>query len=159
MGSMTVGVDISAPAERVFRMMCDLEKAPERIDDIKKLEVLTEGPFGVGTRWRETRVMFGKEATEEMEVVGVDPGVGYTVRAESHGTKYVTTMACQSKGIDACRVEFTFGWTPVSLFARVMSPLAFLMKGTLRKCLERDLNCLKRAAEGSGGAAPSVAPA
>ncbi len=33
--------------------------------------------FGVGTTWRETRVMFGREATEVMEIVAVDEGRSY----------------------------------------------------------------------------------
>ncbi len=147
MGSMTMGVDVAAPAERVFPILCDLDGAPERIDGILSVEVLTDGEFGVGTRWRETRKMFGKEATEEMEVVAVDPGRGYTVTAESCGNHYETTMACVPQGDDACRVEFTFGWTPVSLGAKLMSPMMFLMKGVLRKCVEDDLACIKRAAE------------
>jgi len=147
MGSMTVGVDVEAPAGRVFPILCDLEGAPERIEGIKKIEVLTDGPFGVGTRWRETRVMFGKEATEVMEVVAMEPGRSYTVTAGSCGTRYETVMACEPRGADGCRVEFRFGWTPVSLGAKLMSPLGFLMKGMLRKCIADDLADIKRGAE------------
>ena len=43
------------------------------IPDITALEMLSEGPFGEGTRWRETRVMFKKEAVEEMWVTGFPP--------------------------------------------------------------------------------------
>ena len=147
MGEMKVGIDVEASAERVFPMLCDLEGAPERIDGISKVEVLTEGPFRVGTRWRETRIMFGKEATEVMEVVSIEPGTSYTVTADSHGTHYETTMACHAQGDGRCRVEFTFGWTPVSMGAKLLSPMAFMMKGMLRKCVEKDLACIKRSAE------------
>ena len=82
-----------------------------------------------------------------MEVVAVDPGKSYTVTADSHGTHYETVMACIPNGGDACRVEFTFGWTPVSVGAKLMSPLGFMMKGMLRKCITEDLECIKRSAE------------
>lgn len=147
MGTMSVGIGVEAPAERVFEMLCDLEGAPERIDQIIKTEVLTEGPFGVGTRWRETRKMFGKEATEEMEVVSMEPGRSYTVTAASCGSEYVTTLRCVPEGAGRCRVEFEFGWKAVTLGAKLMSPMVFFMKGMLRRCIESDLACIKRAAE------------
>lgn len=148
MGTMTMGIDVAAPAERVFPILCDLEGAPERIDAIMKIEVLTDAEFGVGTRWRETRKMFGKEATEEMEIIAVEPGRSYTTSANSCGSHYETVMSCEPRGANGCRVEFRFGWTPVTLGAKLMMPMAFLMKGVMRKCIQQDLECIKRAAEG-----------
>lgn len=50
-------ITINAPIEKVFDVFTDLEKAPERVKGIAKLEIL-EGPLRiqVGTKWRETRV-------------------------------------------------------------------------------------------------------
>ena len=73
MKPIVVSVDIDVPIDRVFSIATDLQNAPERIGGITKLEVLTDGPFGLGTRWRETRVMFGREATEVMWVTAFDP--------------------------------------------------------------------------------------
>ena len=36
----------------------------------------------------------------------------------------------------------------VSLWAKLMSPLFALMKGTMRKCFEDDMDALKKAIEG-----------
>ena len=69
MTSFEVSTVISASPERVFALFTDLAHAPDNIRAIKKLELLTPGPMCMGTRFRETRVMFGKEATEEMEVI------------------------------------------------------------------------------------------
>ncbi len=66
MSTITTSVLVLAPVDRTFEAFCELDKAVERIPGITALEVLTDGPFGEGTRWRETRLMFKKEATEEM---------------------------------------------------------------------------------------------
>ena len=64
MADITVSTHVYAPLERVFEVYTQIDKAAERIPGITDLEVLSEGPFGEGTRWRETRVMFKKKATE-----------------------------------------------------------------------------------------------
>ena len=58
MAQFTLKKHIEAPPERVFEVVTDLRGAPERIRGITKMEVLTEGPIGGGTRYRETRIMF-----------------------------------------------------------------------------------------------------
>ena len=90
MSTHTVSTHVSAPPVRVFAVYTDLEEAVERIPDITALEMLSEGPFGQGTRWRETGIMFKKEATEEMWVTHFDPPRSYDVEAESHGLNYST---------------------------------------------------------------------
>ena len=59
---------VSAPQAMVFEYVTDLRRAPERISGITKMEVLTEGPIRAGTRFKETRMMFKRECTEEMEM-------------------------------------------------------------------------------------------
>ena len=65
---------IDAPPEIVWTLITDIANSPQVISGIDSVTILgsTEG-FGVGTRWRETRTMFGKEATEEMEVSARSP--------------------------------------------------------------------------------------
>ena len=59
---------VTRPVEDVFAVFTDLHRAAERIRGIERLEVLTDGPVGKGTRFRETRIMFRREATEEHRV-------------------------------------------------------------------------------------------
>lgn len=66
MADISASTHVSAPVERVFEVYTEIHKAAERLPDIIALEVLSEGPFGEGTRWRETRVIMKKKATEEM---------------------------------------------------------------------------------------------
>ena len=140
----TIGSDtkINAPLERVFEVFTDFQNAAARIEGIKSLEVLTEGPIGVGTQFREPRVMFGKEATEEMEITDFQPNKSFRVEAESCGSHYIADYAFRAEN-NATIIERTFNARPVTLMAKLMSPMLFFMKGFLKKCLEDDLTCLK----------------
>ena len=68
MTTFTVKKHVNAPPELVFAKASDFANAPSFIGAIKKVEILTPGPIQAGTRFKETRVMFKREATEEMEV-------------------------------------------------------------------------------------------
>ncbi len=140
-------ISVDAPIERVFAVFTDLEAATENIAGVREVEVL-QGPsrLAIGTRWRETRVLFGKQATEEMWVTALDENRRYVVEAESHGTKYRTEYTFEpSEG--ATRVAMTFEGRPVSLGAKLMSWLGFLFQGAVRKALRQDLLDLKAVCE------------
>lgn len=63
---------ITARPEHVFRTMTDLDGASEWMPNLLELERLDDGPLVVGSEWRESRRMFGREATEHFEVTGLD---------------------------------------------------------------------------------------
>src|SRR5262245_31641766 len=152
MATVSVSTTIAAPVERVFALSTDLDNWAGHIKAIKKVEKLTPGPVGVGTRFRETRVMFGREATEEMTFTAFEPNRRYVLEANSCGAHFVSTFCFEPDG-SGTRVEVTCEARPVSLMAKLMSPFAFLMKGMLKKSLVGDMNDLKASAEGGGRAA------
>lgn len=132
---------INAPVERVFDVFTDLHNAAERIAGIESVEVLTDGPFAVGTRWKETRKMMGKLATETMWITAVQANRSYTAEAESCGTHYTSTYTFEP--IDGgTRVTMTFTGRPMTLLAKLVSPLGCLMTGTIRKMLIKDMDDL-----------------
>ena len=137
---------VNAPSDSVFEVFSDLRSAADRISGITKLEVVTDGPVGVGTRFRETRVMFKRECTEEMEITGFEPGRSYTVHCESCGAVYDSTFRFTPDG-PATRVEVEFNCRPVSFFAKIMSPLSALMMGPMKRCIDKDLEDLTTAIE------------
>ena len=150
---------IESPREVVFDLFTDLEKMADHIDGIARLEKLTEGPVGVGTRFRETRVFFKKEATEEMEFTRFEPGRSYTVECESCGAHYKSTYRFTPDG-EATNIEVEFMSRPLTLFAKIMAPIGNLMMGSMmKKCLRKDLDNLKAIAESGGTSlSPEVAP-
>jgi hypothetical protein len=143
---VAVTARIAAPVDEVFALATDLANAPGRIKGITKVELLTDGPVGVGTRFRETRVMFGRAASEVMEFAAFAPNRGYTLVAESCGACYVSTFRFEPDG-PGTMVYVEFAAKPLTFFARLMKPLGWLMAGMLKKCLQQDLDDLRAAAE------------
>jgi hypothetical protein len=138
---------IHEPVGKVFATFTNLREAAHHVNGIKKLEVLTDGPIGVGTKFRETRVMFKRESTEEMEITSFEPNQSYSVGCHSCGVEFNTTFRFVPKG-DSTEVQMNMNCKPVSLFAKIVSPLTSLMVGpTMKKCLNSDLDDLARVAE------------
>lgn len=145
MKSVTVSVEIKASREAVFAMAVDIPNFAKNISGITKVEELTEGPSAVGKKWRETRVMFGKEASEEMWFSRFEPPKGCEVRAESNGAKYLTTMTMEALGASETKVTVTFSGEAQTFMAKVMGfVMGPLMVGTIKKCLVEDLEDLKK---------------
>jgi hypothetical protein len=155
MFGFTVDRHIAAPPDVVFARASDFRRGHETISAIVKMDVLTDGPVRIGTRFRETRVMFGREATEEMTVTAFEPPKRYTLAAESHGSRYHTELSFAPDG-QGTRVTMSFAAMPVTFMARVMGVLMRpMMKGIVKMCA-KDLDDLKSAIERDRNAAISA---
>ncbi len=132
--------------DRAFEVFTDLRRAAERVRGIERLELLTEGEVGAGTRFRETRVMFKKEAVEEMEITAFEPPRSMRVEADSCGAHFRTVyrFTPQEQGT---LVEMELESQAHSLFAKLMSPLSRFMVKPMLKCLNDDMDDLAKVAE------------
>ncbi len=95
--------------------------------------------------------MFGREATEEMEITAFDPPRGYSVGCESCGCRYHSAFRFTPNGAGT-DVEMVFDAQPLTLAAKIMS---FLMKPMIKSVLKecaRDLHDLKAAMEADAAA-------
>ncbi len=148
MPSVTVSTTINAPQSRVFEVFTDLRAAAGRLSGLKSLEVLTDGPIGLGTRFRETRVFMGKDATETMEITSFSPPNAYEVTANSHGCAYHSILTFTPNSPTSTTAAMTFSATPNTLPAKLMSALmGWMVKGACRKAMQQDFDDLKRAIE------------
>jgi carbon monoxide dehydrogenase subunit G len=144
---LTVHRDIAAPAEKVWSIITDLERTRDVISGITALERTDGGSgFGVGTAWRETRVMFGRQATESMAVTALEEGRSYTVESDSRGAHYRSVMRVEPAG-EGSRLWWEFGAEPRTAGARLLSLVGKPFEGSMRKALERDLDDIAVAAE------------
>lgn len=145
--NIQTAITINAPMEKVFSVFSDLASAAERIAGIKSIEVLEGSPqMQVGTKWKETRIMFGKEATEIMWVTSLTLDKEYVVEAESHGAHYTSTYSFQEKD-GAVEVSMTFGSEPLTFAAKLMGLMFFLFAGATKKALYQDMEDLKKVCE------------
>ena len=141
---------IAAPIDVTFDVFSDIPNLQERIEGIVKVEVLSEVSQGVGTRWRETRVLFGREATEEMEISAFQPHHSYEVVASSRGFDYHSQYTfAEAEG--GTQVGLVFSGKATSLPARLMSPLGALFKKATQQALEADMDQLKALCEQRAG--------
>lgn len=99
---------VQAPVARVWDVLTDVAHADQTLGEVTKVELLTDGPYRVGTRWRETRRMFGKEATEQMQVTVVEPQTRTVVEADSSGVHYVTEFTLAPAPENATRLAVSF---------------------------------------------------
>ena len=137
---------IAAPPERVFKVFSDLDALAGRIKGIKRLEVLTAGPIGVGTRFRETRQMPRHEATEEMEITAFDRPRMYAVSCRSCGCLITTTFRFDPAP-NGTMVTVEISTQAQTWFARLLSPLGKMMIRMVQKCVTQDILDLKQVLE------------
>jgi len=140
-------IQIQADRARVFTVFRDLDNAATYINGISKVELL-EGPsqLSMGTKWRETRTMFGQEATEEMWVTGLEQDASYVVEAESRGTHYRSEYVFTTEQ-DGTRVDMTFEGRPMSFGARLAGVVGWLFLGATKNAFHKDMVDLKRVCE------------
>jgi uncharacterized protein YndB with AHSA1/START domain len=142
---------IAASAGRVWEALTDLDGMPSVLSGVERVEVLTQGPFTVGTRWRETRRMFGKQATEEMRVTACEPPSRYVVEADSQGTHYVSEFALSDSGPGSTTVRMTFTATSPGGFPGLLAKLlGGLGAKAVARAVTKDLADVAAAVEGSG---------
>ena len=151
-GPIDISQDIAAPAPVVWDLITAIEDSPHVITGIQSVERLDDGTeFGVGTRWRETRVMFGRSAQEEMTVSAVEPGRSYTTEAQHGDTHYTSTMSVVPTGGDACRLSMHFEAQTSGLLNKTLGAVVGkVMEGSTRKLMQQDLADIAEAAEKSG---------
>lgn len=155
MALFTIRKHVDAPREKVFEVASDFVNAAGFIRGITGIEMLTDGPVGVGTKFKETRVIMKREATEEMEVTAFDPPESYVLECESCGCRYRSEFRFTPSG-GGTDVEMTFEGKGLTVFAKVMS---FIMRPMMKMCMKetgKDLDDVKAAAEGKRAGAEAV---
>lgn len=141
--------ETTASPDQVWALMSDIEGSPDVLSGVIRVERLDDGDeFAPGLRWRETREIAGREASEELEVTAVDEGRSYTVEADSRGTHYRSVVTVEPAGTGS-RLSMTFtaettGGRISRLVARTMGKA---IEGATRKALQQDLDDIATAAE------------
>lgn len=133
-----------APPDRVWAMASDFANAPSRIRAITKVEMLTPGATGKGTRFREWR---GRQKVD-MEVVAWSPPRSYSLRGYAMGTEFTSEIRCVPDG-SGTRLEMEIQVRPTTFVAKLLSPLMAVMSKMMVKTCGKDLVEIAAAAERS----------
>lgn len=132
---------IRAPATAVFEMVANATNYTEAVPEIVKVGFLTDQRSGVGTRFRETRVMGRREATTELEVTEYVANERIRMVSDAGGTVWDTlfTVTPVEDG-DATRLELVMEAKPYRLRSRILVPL---MKRAVAKAVAGDMDAVK----------------
>lgn len=142
MGSINSGVTINATPETVFTVVSDFENSPDRIDWYEKVEMLTDGPVHIGTKWRETRRMNNRQSIEEWEVTAFESPNTFTAYCDSQDYDVEWTMRVAPDG-EASRLTLKMTTRPRTFIGKLMPPVEWLMSGMCRKMVRKDLESTK----------------
>jgi uncharacterized protein YndB with AHSA1/START domain len=92
MSTVAVSQLVDASVGRVWEVFTDVAGRAQWLSTVDGVEVVTGGPFGAGTVWRETRTMSdGEQVTEEFQVEECDPPRRFVVASPGIGAEYRTT--------------------------------------------------------------------
>ena len=122
MARITVTKTINAPLHVVFATVADIRQFAEAIPHIVGYEFLSETQTGVGTRFRETRVMHGKEASTVLEVTEYVENQRTRLVADSHGTVWDSVFEVREEG-GATVLTLTMDAKAYKLLPKLMNPL------------------------------------
>ena len=137
---------IDASVDKTYSLFCDFENSPKYIKDIDHVELLTEGPLRVGSVYRETRKSFGKTSSEEMEIVDLQENKFCKLVTENQGARFETYITF-SEDANKTKVEIEVKCKPISLRARLSTPMALFSKANIKRYMSNDLQELKKVLE------------
>ncbi len=140
--------NINATKEVVWQIITNIEHSVEHISAIESVEILNKPNEGlIGLKWVETRILFGKRATETMWVTHAEENAFYQTRAESHGAVYISKLSIEEKE-NGVVLSMSFNGEPQTFMAKVMSAIMGRMfKKATVKAVQKDLVEIKAAAE------------
>ena len=131
---------VQAPVEAVFDCVAHIQNFSNAVPDISKIEFLTQSRRGVGTRFRETRVMKGREATTELEVTEYDAPHRIRLVSDEGGTIWDTVFTTIATADGGTRLEMVMDARPYKLMAKIVNPFIGRM---ISKAVEEDMNAVK----------------
>jgi hypothetical protein len=148
MSTVAVTRLVTSPVAEVWRVFTDLPSRRHWLHTVTRVEMLTHGPFGAGTVWRETRTMAdAAEITEEFRVrecviperfVVTSPGIGADYRMT-----YTFVPVIEGRHRGGTMVTVIQDGNPTAPAGRLLA-LVFggLAARTLEGTLRRDLDDL-----------------
>lgn len=145
----TLTQHVNASPEKVWAVLSDIPGSAGTLSGINAIQMLSEGPYGEGTRWKETRTMMGRQETVEMWVSQTDPPRSTTIKALQGGADYTTRFALKERdgGTD---LTMTFGAEVIK--PTIVSKVSMALFGKIgmsmtRKALAKDLSEIAAKAE------------
>jgi uncharacterized protein YndB with AHSA1/START domain len=100
----TAAQDINAPPEKVFRILCDVERWPEWTPTMIRVQRLDHGAFGIGAKarvlqpklrpavWQVTELTQNRGFTWAARTMGLTMKAGHWIEAQGAGSRGSLTL-------------------------------------------------------------------
>jgi len=140
MARIVISRSIDAPLDIVFNTVADVREMSKALPHVVKFEFLSEIKSGIGTRFRETRLMNGKEAKTELDLTEFVPDKRVRLVADDkHGTVWATLFTVDSER-GKTLLTITMDANSYKWLAGVF---VFFIMGMVKRAVERDMDLVK----------------
>lgn len=139
----------AVPPERLYAALSDAERLGDWMPNLVRMEWLDGPRSGKGARFRQTRKMFGREASEVFEVTAADPPRSFELYVDGR---------LGSSGCGEYRFRYELRPIPAGTALRMtgefggmgwfMRLVGKLFAGSFRKACRKDLAALRAHVEG-----------
>jgi uncharacterized protein YndB with AHSA1/START domain len=143
MNPITTTRMINAPIDMVFKSVSDINVFADVLPHIVEIEILSDIKSGLGTRFRETRLMKGKEATTVLEITELEPNSLVRMVADEGGTIWDTVMATSEEG-GQTKLTMVMEARPHKIMSRLITPM---IMGMVAKAVASDMDAVKEYCE------------
>ena len=130
---------IAAAPDVVFDVVAHIENYEKAVPHLVSVEFLTETRRGVGTRFRETRLMNGRHAATELEIREYLDNDRVRMVSDAGGTIWDTLFTVMPVS-EGTRLILEMEARPYGLFAKFVTPL---IKGVVSKSIAQDMAAVK----------------
>ncbi len=130
---------VNAPIEKVFATIGSIEDFSRAIPQITKYEILSEQRQSLGTKFRETRNMGGKETTNDLAIIDFVKNHLVRFLSIAGGTTWDTVFKVNESGKQTA-MSMKMDATPNTVLATFLVPLILEM---VSKAIEDDMDSIK----------------
>jgi len=134
---------IKAPIDRVFQTVANIQHFSKAVPRVVRYEILSSVESGVGTRFRETRRMNGKEQVTELEVTEYVQNDHVRMVSDSHGIIWDSLFTVKMEQ-DQTALTLAMEARAYKFLSKLIYPL---MYKTIAKAVGRDMDSIKEFSE------------
>jgi len=138
---------IKAPVEMVFDRVTNVANFTTVAPHIKSVEFLSEQTSGIGTKFRETRVMKGRENSTVLEITEYDPPHRARFITDQGGTIWDSVYTTEAAE-EGTKLTLVMEARPHRFAAKLITPL---IMGMVSKAIEEDNLAVKAHCETTAG--------
>jgi uncharacterized membrane protein len=138
-------VDIARPIDEVFAYVADYANDPAWRAEVRDMRFLSDGPPGVGSRVRETAVLWGRRVVTESVITAHEPNRRVAFEAVA-GPFRVSGSRTVEAVEDGTRLTYELEWRPGSRAGRLIAPA---MGRSFQRTLDGNVERLRTIVEAS----------